>query len=184
MTVGTENYVARDATRDGQPLLIRAIRPGDKPILQELLHHLSKESLYFRFFTFKAELTAKELAYFTELDFNRHVALVAFIFKEGVAVPAGEGRYILASDPEDRGKSGKKRAEVAFAVEEEYQGLGIATALLKHLTKIARGKGISQFYAFVLNENKKMLSVFANSGLPITTSLGDLGHREITLSLS
>ena len=73
---------------------------------------------------------------------------------------AGGGRYIVV-------KPGK--AEVAFAVVDQYQGQGIGATLMHHLTAIARGAGLKELIAEVLPDNVPMLKVFEKSGLPLST---------------
>ena len=75
------------------------------------------------------------------------------------------------------------RGAIAFAVEDDYQRLGIASRLLRHLTQIARAKGIARFEAYVLPENASMLQVFRRSGLVMTTKRKD-GDVRVTLELS
>jgi GNAT superfamily N-acetyltransferase len=74
----------------------------------------------------------------------------------------GSGSYTAFSAPD-----GVRSAEIAFIVEEDYQGLGIASRLLRHLAAIARSKGIARFKAEVLAGNRSMMEVFARSGLPL-----------------
>ncbi len=74
----------------------------------------------------------------------------------------GAGRYVVGEEA-DSGRS----AEVAFMVEEDYQGLGIASRLLKHLIQIGRQQNVSRLVAEVLSGNQAMLRVFAGSGLPM-----------------
>lgn len=177
--IDSKTYATTEQLRNGRTVRIRTISPDDKPVLTEGMHHLSTQSLYFRFFTPKEELTAGELAYFTELDFSHHVGLVASIVEQGSERPAGVGRYVKPST-----EAPARTAELAFAITEEYQGQGIATLLLKHLTQIARAEGITEFTAFVLPENRAMLRVFHKSGLPIKRVLNSAGVFEITLSLN
>lgn len=176
--IGSSSYASVDKLLDGRPVHIRAIRPDDKPILSEGMHHLSNDSLYSRFFVHKEQLTEEELAYFTELDFARHVGLLASVVEGDSERPAGVGRYIMTS-------AGAKApvAELAVTVVEEYQGLGIATLLLKHLIQIARSKGIVELTGCVLRENERMLRVLRNSGLPMKQVLNEGGVLEISLSL-
>lgn len=89
----------------------------------------------------------------------------------------GSGRYVV-SNPDEK----ERAAEVAFVVEEDYQGLGIASRLLRHLARIAREQGIAALEADVLAQNKSMLSVFARAGLPMT-SRRDGGAVHVTLAL-
>jgi GNAT superfamily N-acetyltransferase len=90
----------------------------------------------------------------------------------------GGGRFI-ASEASGPGRT----AEVAFVVEEDYQGLGIASRILRHLAGIARDMGIVAFEADVLAENTSMLVVFERSGLPLSKRR-DGGTVHATLSLA
>ncbi|MCH5372582.1 MAG: GNAT family N-acetyltransferase, partial [Planctomycetes bacterium] len=143
---------------DGRKFLIRAIRPDDKQALQDGIRRQSAESVYFRFFRPKRHLSDTELTYLTELDFVTHVALGAQAREKGVDLPVGVGRYIV-NESADRVRS----AEVAFMVDDAYQGRGVGKALLRHLVGIAREAGIEHFVATVLPDNRKMLGVFASS---------------------
>lgn len=181
MTTGnklTQEYYAEECLRDGRTVVIRALRASDKLLLQEAMHHLSPRSLYFRFLSHKRELTEKELIYFTEVDFFHHVALLASIKVNGELVPAGVGRYVMTANTPDA-----RQAEVAFAVGDEYQGLGIATLLLRHLTEIARSNGLESFTALVLCDNSKMMDVFHHSGLPLHLRMYSPGLLEVELKL-
>jgi GNAT superfamily N-acetyltransferase len=89
----------------------------------------------------------------------------------------GGASYFATDDAApDRG------AEVALTVEEDYQGLGIASSLMRHLVRIAREKGLSRLEAYLLPRNQPMLSVFRRSELPMTLRHEDDAIR-VTLSL-
>jgi GNAT superfamily N-acetyltransferase len=150
--VNLHSYFRIESLKDGRPLIIRALRPDDKNALAEGFSHLSQRSIYNRFFTPKKELTESELAYLTELDFVSHVAIGALVKPGEAEIPVGVGRYVV--DPSDSAE-----AEIAFAVEDAYQGLGAATLLLKHLGEIARQAGIKRFRAVVLSDNLPMMNV-------------------------
>lgn len=170
-------YATSDILRDGRTLHIRSICPDDKRLLQESWQALSKQSQYFRFFTSKDELTEEDLVYFTEIDLVNHVGLGASIVIDEAEVPVGIARYILSE------VGTNKSAEIAFVVGERYQGLGIATVLLRHLVLIARAQAITEFTAFVLPENTRMQSVLSKCGLPMKQVINSEGVLEITLSL-
>lgn len=75
------------------------------------------------------------------------------------------------------------RAEVAFSVDDGHQGQGIASAVIRHLTGIARAAGLSEFRAEVLPENAPMLAVFSRCGLAMRqTREGGVVH--VTLALT
>ena len=153
-----------DATMlDGAAIRIRAIRPDDRERLQQHFRGLSERSVYFRFMGAKRDLSPGDLKRFTELDFKNHVGLAATLTDNGRERFIGVGRYIVGGDPH--------RAEVAFAILDEFQGRGIATLLLEHLGLIADANGVAEFEADVLGENRQMLEVFAHNGFKILNSL-------------
>ncbi len=158
------NYSVVEQLRDKRPVTIRAIRPGDKQMLSEAFNELEAGSVYLRFFGPRKELTDRELMQATEIDFIRNVALVSCVQEGARQRIIGVGRYITNDGPEP-----PSTAEIAFVVEEDYHGQGLASILLKHLLRIGREQGILRFEADVLPGNKKMLRVFERSGLPVST---------------
>ena len=159
--------------RDGTEVTIRAIGPDDKERMLNAFRELSPESVYTRVFHLKKDLSAEELRRLTEVDPGKEVALVVTIGSgAGERIIAG-GRYVAAGDA----------AEIAFAVEEDYQRRGIAGRLLRRLAGIARERGIARFEAFVLPENVSMLEVFRRSGFVMGTKRED-GVVRVTLELS
>ncbi len=167
MVEAAHNYATDALLRDGSSIHLRAIRPDDKQRLLDLFYRLSPQSVYFRFFRTKKQLTDEELRYFTELDLARDVALVATRQEEHEEHIIAVGRYMGL--PEHSGA--RTRAEVAFAVADVYQGHGIGTLLLDHLAAIARLNGITEFEADVLGENNRMMGVFESSGFQIQRSI-------------
>ncbi len=156
-------YFVNERLKDQQLVTIRAIRPDDKGLVIEAVREVSAESLYRRLFTAKKVFTADDLKQITEVDFVNVVALVAVVEKDGHDHILGGGRYIRSGISENG-----QRAEVAFLVEDSFQGLGIASRIFKHLIVIARKSGIKQFEAEVLPSNEAMLKVFTRSGIPVT----------------
>jgi GNAT superfamily N-acetyltransferase len=169
-----DEYSAIEALRDGCRVEIRALRPDDRADLIAAAGRTSDRSLYRRFFALKRSFTDQEVAYFVNVDFVNHVALVALIDDEGRSVIAGGGRYIVVQPGQ---------AEVAFVVVDEYQGRGIGGALMRHLTSVACGAGLRTFIAEVLPENTPMLQLFKTSGLPLSMRReGQVVHVTIWLS--
>jgi GNAT superfamily N-acetyltransferase len=137
---------------------VRAIRPDDKVRLLDHFRSLSDQSVYFRFLGLKRELTERELASLTEVDFTSHVGLVATIREDDAERIVGVARCIANED-------NPHRAEVAFAVSDRHQGRGIGTLRLAHLVALAREAGITEFEADVLAANRRLLEAFAATGL-------------------
>ena len=161
--------------RDGTAVCARAIRPDDKERLRAAFARLSPRSVYQRFFHPRTELTSNDLRRLTEIDFRDHVGLVLTIGEGSDERLIAVGRYV-------RVRSGADRAEVAFAVIDEYQRRGAATLLLQRLVGIARHVGVRSFVASVLMDNDDMLEVFRHSKLALQQSFVD-GARRVVLSL-
>jgi len=168
-------YDAVAPLRDGEPVRLRAIRPGDRDALQAGFRMLSERTIYHRFFQAKHDLSDAELTYLTRLDFRDHVGLIVVEPDRDDRI-IGVGRFVrLAASPD--------RAEVAFVVGDHYQGRGVATLLLEHLAGIARELGIRWFDAEVLPGNTQMLEVFQHSGLPMVERAQEgLVHVELALA--
>jgi GNAT superfamily N-acetyltransferase len=156
----TATYLAIERLSNGCEVEIRALRPDDQDELVAAIGRASAQSLFRRFFAAKRGFTEQEIAFFLNVDFVNHVALVAVVDEGGRSAIVAGGRYIIV-------QPGK--AEVAFAVIDQYQGRGIGVALMRHLAAIARQAGIKELVAEVLPENIAMLKVFEKSGLPLST---------------
>ena len=178
MMTDVRNYFVQETLKNGLQVTVRAIRPDDKDALLAAFKELDESTVYLRFFGPKPEISSKELKEATDVDFVRTIALVTCLQDSSGEKIIGGGRYIAFGDAEP-----PDRAEVAFTVEEDYHGLGIASMILRHLSGIAKDKGIVQFHAEVLPENKGMLAVFNKSGFPIKQEYSE-GVAHVTLSLS
>jgi len=150
------SFSTTELLRDGRQVEIRALCPADRPELLEAATRTSDRSLYRRFFGVRRTFSEAEVAAFVNIDFVNEVALLAVTREDGREVVAGGGRYIVVQPG---------TAELAFMVVDEFQGLGLASALLRHLTALARAAGLREFLAEVLSDNTAMLRVFGRSGL-------------------
>jgi acetyl coenzyme A synthetase (ADP forming)-like protein len=140
---------------DGAAVHVRPIRPDDAAGLVALHGRLSPETVYRRFFSPHPVLSAAEVQRFTTVDYRDRFALVAL----------AEGQLVAVARFERLGASSD--AEVAFVVEDRYQGRGTGTLLLEHLAAAARERGITRFVAETLSTNTAMLAVFANAGFQV-----------------
>lgn len=154
------NYSAVETLRDARRIEIRAFKPDDRAAFLSAVDRIGPLSLYRRFFALKRNFTEAEKAFFLNVDFDKHVALVALMEEAGRKVIIGGGRYVVV-------KPGT--AEVAFVVIDQYQGQGVGSILLRHLATIGRAAGLQEFIAEVLPENRPMLKVFEKGGFQTTT---------------
>src|SRR5258708_6694317 len=123
--------------------------------IPSLLVRASTQSLQRRFFAPKKGFSEQEIAFFMNIDFENHVALIAQIDEDGRPAIAGGGRYIVVRPGQ---------AEIAFVVVDAYQGQGIGTMLMRHLAILAHDAGLKELIAEVLPENTAMLKVFRKFG--------------------
>lgn len=148
-------YAAHEHLRDGGLVTIRALRPEHEADMLAALERINPESLQRRFFVMKRHFSDKERAFFMDVDFKNHVALVARVEEAGAEVVVGGGRYVVFEPG---------RAEMAFMVIDAWQGRGVGSRLMRHLVKIASEAGLNELTAEVLPENAAMLNVFRKFG--------------------
>jgi len=144
------------ALTDGTSVHVRSIGPDDADALRSFHSRLSPESIVLRFFGPHPRLSDAEVERFTHVDGVDRVALVAERAAQLVAV----ARY-------DR-STARDEAEVAFVVDDAWQGHGLGTILLQHLANTARSHGIRYLVADTLSENFRMLNVFRDAGFART----------------
>ncbi len=136
-------------------LTIRPISPDDKGTLVEGFERLSEESRSQRFLSPHGPLSETELRYLTEVDHHDHEALLAIDSRTGQCV--GVARYV-------RCRHEPRMAELAIAVVDARQRMGIGSQLAGALADRAREEGITMFVAFVLVDNEPMLRLASDIG--------------------
>jgi RimJ/RimL family protein N-acetyltransferase len=167
------HYSALEHLRDDRPVAIRALRPDDRADMLTAIGRASAQSLQRRFFAPKKGFSEREIAFFMEIDFETHVALIAQIEQDGQPAIVGGCRYIIVQP---------HRAEIAFFVVDDYQGQGIGTILMRHLAVLARDAGLKELIAEVLPENTGMLKLFKKFGFR-ASSKGSPQVTHLTLQL-
>jgi RimJ/RimL family protein N-acetyltransferase len=151
----TFSYTTNEVLKDGSRIEIRALRRTDESDMLAAIENTSAQSLQRRFFVMKRHFSDKERAFFMDVDFKNHVAIVATADEDGRQIIAGGGRYIVFE---------AGRAEMAFVVIDAWQGRGIGSLLLRHLVKLANASGLNELTAEVLPENIAMKKVFEKLG--------------------
>ena len=169
-TVATAVEATDVILRDGSTLRLRAPVAEDADALLEFFSGLSEHSRYLRFHGFPA-LGPKLVEPVLEPDWQERGALLGSLDGRIVAV----ANWVRLRDP--------RAAEVAFAVDDEFQRRGIGTRLLEQLAARAAQAGIEEFVAEVLHDNAKMLGVFRDAGFAVTRA-GDGGELEIRFAIA
>ena len=168
------DYSTVESLRDARSVEIRALRPEDRTDFLSAADRIGPQSLQRRFFGAKRGFSEGEKAFFLNVDFDKHVAIVASMEEAGRKVIVGGGRYVVVQPGQ---------AEVAFVVIDAYQGQGIGSMLLRHLAAMARAAGVKELIAEVLPENAPMLKVFGGSGLAMAARRHS-GLVHVTLRLN
>jgi acetyltransferase len=160
---------------DGTTVIIRPIRANDSGMEQEFIRHLSKESRYFRFMASLRELSPKKLQYFTEIDYDRHMAFVATIMHEDKELEIGVARYVFTENPDS--------CEFGITVDDAWQGSGVAELLMISLEDTARECGFKTMEGIVLPGNDKMLHFAQKHGFKVHSIQGEADTVHIELQL-
>jgi acetyltransferase len=157
---------------DGTNVTIRPMRPEDAAIEQEFVRNLSEEAKYFRFMYAVRELSEAMLARFTQLDYDRELALIAVTEEKGHEVEIGVCRYAINPDGES--------CEFALVVSDQWQHKAIGHRLMGSLIDAARSKGLRTMEGEVLANNHEMLKLVATLGFTVVASQKDSSIMNIT----
>jgi len=160
-----------DAT--GRQIFIRPVKPEDAPLFTALFKVLSPTTIYSRFFGQIKELQPEMLARFTQIDYDREVALVAIDEDSGTDSLLGVARIIGDSD----GRTG----EFSVLVGDPWQGEGIGSCLLEKCLSIAKQQGFQTVYGIVLGGNRNMLTLGKKLGFDIKRDAGT-GESELVIN--
>ncbi len=159
---------------DGRRIFIRPVKPEDAPLFTALFKTLSPTTIYYRFFGALKELNPGMLARFTQIDYDREIALVAIDEESQTDNIIGVARII--------GDSDAKTGEFAVLVGDAWQGKGIGSSLLEKCLSIAEKQGFRSVHGVVLHENKNMLALGKILGFEIKTN-ADAGGNELIIRL-
>ena len=164
---------------DGATIEVRPIRPEDATLERSFVAGLSEESRYFRFFYRLHELTPQMLARFTQVDYDREMALVAVAHDpstQGASRFVGVARYIANPDGES--------AEFAVVTADDWQRRGIARVLMADLIACARKRGLARLEGAVLRANHGMLRFTAPLGFSVADDPDDPDQVIVSLPLT
>ncbi|MGB5833745.1 MAG: bifunctional acetate--CoA ligase family protein/GNAT family N-acetyltransferase [Thiohalocapsa sp.] len=160
-----QHLVERVPLPDGIDLTIRPIRPEDAQIEQDFVRGLSNQTKYFRFMQAIKELTPEMLVRFTQIDYDREMALIGVIEEAGKEVQVGVARY--------KSRPGGDTCEFAIVVSDECRGQGVGARLMRSLMQNARDRGLRIMDGEVLTANNRMLALVKSLGFRIQTDKHD-----------
>jgi acyl-CoA hydrolase/GNAT superfamily N-acetyltransferase len=165
--------IAETHTFGSVTVRFRAIRPSDEDQMRRLFYRFSDKAIYYRYFTPIKTMPHAKMQEYVNVDYRSVLSVV------GLVGPPGQGQIIA----EARFARHRNRpwVDIAFVVDEAYQGLGIATFLYRMLTRLAIRCGARGITADVLASNAAMLKVFEKGEYPMSCKLED-GAYAITVA--
>ncbi len=149
-------YTEHVLLKNGQGVLFKTAKSNDIPLVESFMKRISQESLRMRFMASVSEISQKIIHELCSGDFSQSGCLLAITGEDNDTKVIGLGNYVASGNGHT--------AEVAFLIEDEYQGRGISTLLLERLAGIAAANGFVDFEAEVLPDNQPMMNVFKSSG--------------------
>jgi acyl-CoA hydrolase len=150
----------------------RAIKPSDEEEMRRLFYRFSDESVYYRYFSPIKTMPHAKMQEYVNVDFSQVLSIVGLVGEPGQGHIIAEARFVKETN--------RPWAEVAFIVDEAYQGIGVATYLYQTLIRLAKDRGIQGFTADVLSSNKAMMKVFEKGGAIVKAQL-EYGIYHLTI---
>ncbi|MGO3740599.1 MAG: GNAT family N-acetyltransferase [Marinomonas foliarum] len=169
-------WVSECVLKNDEIATVRPVLPRDSGILADFVRSMSHETRYFRFISNIEELTPRMLASMSHIDYDREMALLAVIQRDGQDVLIGTARYIDNFDDQS--------CEFAVVLGDEFQGLGLASYLMRRLMQVAADKGIRVMKGIVLAENKRMIDFCRHLGFTIQRDPDDFGQMVASIKLT
>jgi acetyltransferase len=166
-------YIMPFTLNDNRAITLRPIRPEDEPIEREMFTHFSSETQRFRFFGPLKEVTHQMLTRYTQIDYDREIAIVGILEENGKKQMIGVGRII--SDPYH------DTAEFAVVVADPWQKLGLGSRLTDYLLEIAKEKKLKKVYAYALEDNTAIIHIFEKRAFQISKKDDGTYYAELNL---
>ncbi len=159
--------------RDGSRLRLRPIRPEDQDRLSAFYDGLSRHSAYQRFFAVMKRLPPDWAHFLANVDYERRLALIAEHGTPEAPELIGVARY-EQTDQVDT-------AEIAFVIQDGWQGRGLGTQMLDALLAAAHARGIRRFRAYVLAGNMRMIDLLVRF-MDVQERVTESGVTELLLA--
>jgi len=142
----------RHVFKNDTNIRFRAIKPSDEEEMRRLFYRFSDEAVYYRYFSPIKTMPHAKMQAYVNVDFSQTMSIVGLVGEVGMGHIIAEARFVKWPD--------RPFADVAFIVDEKYQGIGVASYLYTMLIRLAKDRGIHGFTADVLTSNKAMMKVF------------------------
>lgn len=155
--------------KGGIDIRFRAIRPSDEESMRRFFYRCSDEIIYYRFFYSIKTMSHDKMQEYVNVDYSKEISIVGLIGTPGDEQIIAEARFVK----DERTNYG----DVAFLIEEDYQGIGVGTYLLNLLISLAREQGAKGLSAEVIADNQPMMKVFEKANLTLDARLENGVYR-------
>jgi acetyltransferase len=145
--------------RDGRTVILRPIKPEDEPLWLEMFQNFSEESIRLRFFQIIKDTPHETRIRYTNIDYDREIAIVPELTEDGRRKILGVARVSI----EPNGKAG----EIAFIVADPWQGLGLGTKMVDYVLEICKDMKLETIYAIMLPDNYRAITLMRKMGFTI-----------------
>jgi len=164
------SHLACKTTFKGEiPIRFRAIKPSDEEQMRRFFYRFSDEAKFYRFFYSVKTMSHDKMQEYVNVDYSKEMSIIGLSGKLGDETIVAEARFVR----DDRSSYG----EVAFLIDDRFQGLGIGSYMLDLLIQMAREQGLMGLTAEVLSDNLAMKKVFEKTNYPMEAQLENGVYR-------
>ncbi|MBU1342538.1 MAG: GNAT family N-acetyltransferase [Proteobacteria bacterium] len=161
--------------KDDNNVLFRAIKPSDEDQMRRLFYRFSDKAIYYRYFSPIKTMPHEKMQEYVNVDYRNVLSIVALIGEPGQQIIIAEARFAKHQS--------KPFVDIAFVVDEAFQGYGIATYMYQLLARLAKDRGAQGMTADILPSNMAMLKVLEKGNFPVQAKL-EQGVYALTIDLT
>ncbi|MDP8242340.1 MAG: bifunctional acetate--CoA ligase family protein/GNAT family N-acetyltransferase [Candidatus Celaenobacter antarcticus] len=153
-------YITEFTMSNGENVILRPVKPEDEHMEKEMFSNLSERTQRFRFFQLIKDISHDQLVRYTQIDYDREIAIIAEVTEDGQKKMAGVVRLIADQYNET--------AEFAIVIADPWQNMGLGNKFTDYIIDLAKSRGIQKIYANILVDNHIMLHMFRSRGFSMT----------------
>ncbi|MGM0824137.1 MAG: GNAT family N-acetyltransferase [Pseudomonadota bacterium] len=143
--------------KNGWQVEVRPIRAEDAPLITNFHRQLSEESIRFRYFHNKSNLTQRDLSVLSHINYDRQMAFIAEHQRDdGSKEMLGVVR--VWNDPDNI------RTEFSVIIRDDLQGLGIGSLLMKKMIDYCTSIGTLEMVGKIMADNHPMRALMKHLG--------------------
>lgn len=151
--------------KGGVKVNFRAIKPSDEEDMRRFFYRFSDQMIFYRFFYLVQTMTHDQMQEYVNVDYTKEISIVGLVGNADNEKIIAEARFIKDED--------SNYGELAFLIDEAYQGIGVGTYLFHFLIKLAKNQGLEGFTAEVLPENQPMMKLFQKTEHPLEKGISN-----------